>query len=273
MRDEEYWDALDQMPSRLDVLFAEQTSWTGPAPGSQAAADDQLWPGAPPTDVVRNSILSGAEHARLLVRLLTANPAWPATVTYSVLRGVLVGACQALWIAACPDSALRRARALAVTHEDYRLRRAHHAGQTLSRDPDRAAHAAEWVSRWDSRIAALGTVTAPLPKVDRIRITDMVEWVGSALYEDGSDARSTLLATWQICSGYAHALPWSNFLLPGARPLDPDATGPTPFAVDLDLEYAVGEALMCMQILLCAHWHASTWTGRRDPTPRGSVVP
>lgn len=272
MRNEEFRSALDQMATQVEKLLAQQGTWAGPMPLSPAAVDDVLWPAGPPSDVVRNSILSGAEHAQLMHVLLVADRPYPPTVIYSVLRGVLVGACQALWVVACRDDALRQARALAVTGEDYRLRRAHHAGQTLSHDSDRAAHAGGWVARWDERIAALKEVAAGLPRVDRVRLTDMIEWVATNVLEGSSDARATLLATWQVCSGYAHALPWGNFVLPGARPLDREAQGPTGFVVELDWPHAAGEALMCSQLLLLAHRDAWKWAGRTEPTPP-PVVP
>jgi hypothetical protein len=252
--------SLQRAGGSLDELTVQQSAWEGPTPGSPAAQDDAVWPSSPPSSVVRNSILSGVEHAQLLRVLLTASEPWPATVLYSTMRGVLIGGCQALWVVGCAEPALRRARALAITREDYRLRRAHHVGQSTSQDPDRAAHAAGWVTRWDRRFHQLDIVTVKLPKVDRLRLTDVIEWVGRDFLDDGSDARAALLSTWQICSGYAHALP-------GARPVDPEGTGPGWYTVELDWEHAATEALNCMQILLIAHRYAWEWSGRTEATP------
>ncbi len=267
MRNPRTSSALERMTVQIDDVLVQHQTWTGPLPESPAGIDDRVWRAAPASDVVRNSVISGAEHARLVLALLSSPESAPASVVYSTLRGVLVGASQALWIAACPEVDLRRARALSVTREDYRLRRDHHDGQRKSQDADRADHAATWVGRWNERLAALDAAARELPAVPRSRPTEMISWVGSDFFEDTSDARSTLLATWQICSAYAHALSWGNFLLPGARPLDPCATGPTAFVVELDWDHAVGEALMCAQLVLVAHRHLWVWSGLGDRTP------
>ena len=96
-----YYGALQDATRCLDLLTAQHISWSGPVPGSLAAEDDVVWPSAPPSDTVRNSVLSGAEHARLLIALLNSEQPWPPTVVYSTMRNVLVGGSQALWIAGC----------------------------------------------------------------------------------------------------------------------------------------------------------------------------
>lgn len=238
----------------LASIALGQRGWFGPCAGSPAAAEDAIWPHTPISDVVRSSILTAHECATHAFTMLNADDAPAPVVFYTVLRGALVGASQSLWIVNCGDPQLRQARALTVLRYDHDQCRKFHGSQASSLDPDRAAHAAGFVEHWGARLHEIEQVLAGLPSVPRrLSNTDMIKWVAKTEFPVEADSVSILQSTWQVCSGYAHVLPWPNFTLPGATPIGPDREGPTPFSITFNHERAWEELATCASVLALAN--------------------
>jgi hypothetical protein len=217
------------------------------------AADDEVWPLMPCSEVVRNALLSAHDHldlARLV--LLDVRPAPPAA-TYSALRGALVGGCLALWVLGCDDAAARRARALALVAEDYKYRHAFHQSQLQSEDPARAEHSVPWVKHWEGRQIDLAAARAELPNATAAKVTRIITWVARELFGGGTDAYATLMGLWQSSSSSAHGLGWGAFVRPGLSVVAHDPNrGLAAFNVALDIDDAADQYLTCVALLVLA---------------------
>lgn len=149
--------------SLLEHVRSQHMTWAGPSEGSDLHADDGVWPYSPPSEVARAGIVSALDHLGLVAEMLNEGLDAPPFATQSLLRGGLVGACQALWILACDDPMVRRARALRLAEEEYRYRQAFHETQTKSHDAGRAAHSLPWVAKWRARRDELDAIRSSRP--------------------------------------------------------------------------------------------------------------
>ncbi|WP_098469634.1 hypothetical protein [Serinibacter salmoneus] len=246
----------------LGAIAVEQSGWVGPRANSLAAREDTVWPHTPLSDVVRTSVLTAHESANHALALLEADVPPAQVAFYTMARCTLVGASQALWLVNAGEPQLRQARTLTVLRHDHSQRMKFHKSQARSTDPDRAAHAAHIIEFWGARIREIDRALVGLPPVPRQpTTTEMISWAAENEFTAESDAVSTFLATWQISSGYAHALPWPNFVLPGATLIHPDGKGPTPFRIGFHHERAWEELATCVSVLGLSNRAALTHAG------------
>lgn len=90
-----------------------------PERGSEAALDDVVWPWMPPSEIARQSLVAATQHLNLARTAIEAEDIYPSS-HFTVLRGCLVGASQAVWILSSDDRTERQQRALRVIDEWYR---------------------------------------------------------------------------------------------------------------------------------------------------------
>ena len=80
-------------------------------PGSILGIDDQLWPHHPTSQVARLAMIAASEHLDVIEVIMEMAPTRTfITAPYSVVRGALVGAAQALWILGASNAVDRQQR-------------------------------------------------------------------------------------------------------------------------------------------------------------------
>jgi hypothetical protein len=178
-----------------------------PERGSLLAVDDSIYPWHAISEAARLSLVTGGEHLRLARTSIEAGQVYPSA-HFTVLRGALVGAAQALWILGANEAAERQERGLALIDEMYRQLQLFY-GELASTELV-AAERAELESQitWcEKRRAHVAGVRKTKTKLNQ---TDTIKW---ALHHRFSDdqRRSAGKLLWRQMSADAHVLGWSMF--------------------------------------------------------------
>lgn len=87
-----------------------------PQPGSELAVDNTVFPRHLISEVVRTSLALAGEHLRLARDAIEAGQLYPSA-HFTLLRGALVGAAQAVWVLGSNEQRTRRERGLTVLTE------------------------------------------------------------------------------------------------------------------------------------------------------------
>lgn len=80
-----------------------------PEVGSDLAIDDRIFPHMAISQLARTSLVTAGEHLRLALDAIKANQLYPSS-HFTVLRGALVGASQAVWVLEPEDRGQRSER-------------------------------------------------------------------------------------------------------------------------------------------------------------------
>lgn len=194
----------------LDRWRARGRSIEEPERGSDLHRDAQIWPWHPPFEVARQSLIAGTQHLNLARTAVEARDLYP-TAHYTVLRGALVGAAQAVWLLE-PDSRVeRQQRALRVIEEWYfrRLQYNNAVGQAELSERNRSlltdqtrhiqARKATARQRW--------TATETLSESEKLDMTKVISATASQVFRDLRTVRAVEIL-WRLMSGDAHGLGW-----------------------------------------------------------------
>lgn len=178
-----------------------------PERGSELAQDDSHFPWHSISEVSRLSLLTGGEHLRLARTSIEAQQVFPSA-HFTVLRGALVGAAQAVWILGPDDPDERQERGFTLISEMYdELRKSYieTARTTLSLQ-ERQALQGQIV--WcDARRAEVTSLRRGRRKLNQ---TEMIGWALDHRFSD-SERRESGRLLWRQMSADAHALGWSMF--------------------------------------------------------------
>lgn len=244
--------ALERMHETFPTLEAwrvRSREVEQPERGSEAAEDDTIWPYQPPSEIVRQSLVAATQHLNLARTAIESKDIYPSS-HFTVLRGALVGASQAVWIVGPDDRLERQQRALRVIDEWYR-RAMQHAGEYLPLIEDAAALAEvrEGLDHMGARrdgARTLWRATPTLTAASTLTLTDVVVW--SAALVLGDPVRAALVkALWQQLSGDAHALGWAVLTRSTLAERGTDGTDVSKAGGDLE---RLSEAfLLCFRIL------------------------
>lgn len=178
-----------------------------PERGSDLAQDDQIFERMPISEVVRLSLVASGEHLRLALDAVKAKQLYPSS-HFTVLRGALVGASQAVWILTPDEQPTRRERGLTVIAEMYaQMGKYYNFLETTDLEPDDQTRLRDqklWLAERSAQVAARKTTRATL------NLTDVI---GSAVDTTFPDrrARESLRGLWREMSADAHVLGWSMF--------------------------------------------------------------
>lgn len=178
-----------------------------PQRGSELAADDKIFERMAISQLARLSLVAAGEHLRLALDAINAQQLYPSS-HFTVLRGALVGASQAVWILGSEDRDVRRERGLTVLTEMYSQMDKYYA--FLQSTPLEAADHARlddqrlWLSERRSDVAALRTSRATL------NVTDVIGAAADHAFADTS-SRDAARRLWREMSADAHILGWSLF--------------------------------------------------------------
>lgn len=180
---------------------------SSPRPGSELALDNDVFRRHPISEVVRLSLLLSGEHLRLARDAIEARQLYPSA-HFTVLRGGLVGAAQAVWVLGPADRRERRERGLTVLTEMHAQMRKYYrrlAHFDLSeRERRELTEQLAWLATRMKEVAAVRTGQAALNLTDEVipKALDLV-YPDVARRQDGR-------ALWALMSGDAHVLGWST---------------------------------------------------------------
>lgn len=197
-------------------------------PGSQLAVDDADWTPLSISQLAWGCFAAAFDHLDL-VRLTIEQQRTFATATYSVLRGGLLGACQAAWLLGPVDAETRLERARLFGNEWYGNRIKWQEGLTPDLSVDDAARSATQMNDLERDQE---TLAAKRKTKATFNSTANIEWVGKHYFPDKAPLQRSLMSQWRRLGGDAHALGWT--LMTQNKVWDTSATtadGLTPAAV------------------------------------------
>lgn len=220
----------------LETIRSQLRADSGtPDPDSLLAVDDLVWPHHPTSQVSWLAMLSASDHLDLIANLAdTASERAYITASFSVVRGALVGAAQALWILGSDDATTRQQRALSIGVEWLNQRIGYQTEQLKvcsdeqrersQRQLDELLNPMLDDARRRVRKGHRYTDTKVIEHATRFRFTENVE-----------NAVVTADLVWRRLGGDAHALGWQLLLsdLDWPEGNDPETLGPVWVAPDL----------------------------------------
>ncbi|MCC2309313.1 hypothetical protein [Cellulomonas chengniuliangii] len=178
-----------------------------PERGSDLAVDDKIFPHIAISQLARMSLVLAGEHLRLALDAIKAKQLYPSS-HFTVLRGALVGASQAVWILGPEDRGLRRERALTVLTEMYAQMGKYYGflADTRLDGTDRASldDQRSWLSVRQNGVAAIRTGKASL------NLTDVIGAASDHAFANAA-SREAVRRLWREMSADAHVLGWSLF--------------------------------------------------------------
>jgi len=178
-----------------------------PERGSDLAIDDEIFPHMAISQFARTSLALASEHLRLALEAIKARQIYPSA-HFTVLRGALVGASQAVWILGPEDRGQRRERALTVLAEMYAQMNKYYKflDSTQLDDSDRANLDDQrlWLSQRQTGVTEARTTNASLNLTNVIGAASNYAFANSA-------HREAVQWLWREMSADAHVLGWSLF--------------------------------------------------------------
>lgn len=227
---------------------ARRTPPEQPERVSPLAVDDAVFPWHSISEVVRLSLITSGEHLRLARTAIEAHQVYPSA-HFTVLRGALVGAAQAVWILAAEDAAERQERGLTVIDEMYRQLQIFYgelATTTLSADERTDLDSqVRWCANRRLQVAGLRRANTKLNQ------TDTIKWALHHRFPDGQ-RRDAGRLLWRQMSADAHVLGWSMFQRGNVVHADP-RSGLGVLESGGDLSH-VAEPFIAIHLLLKEGW-------------------
>ena len=194
----------------LDRWRARSRRLEVPQAESEAALDDAIWPQLPPSDLARQSLQAATQHLNLARTAIEAADIYP-TAHYTVFRGGLVGASQAVWLLGPDERMERQQRGLRVVDEWYK-RAAQNQREYLSLASDEASRksfqeASDFLDMRRKEARTRWAATGSLTEGEELNLTSVIEWSAGEVFQM-SQSR-IVKALWQELSSDAHVLGWS----------------------------------------------------------------
>lgn len=219
-----------------------------PEGGSELAMDDEIFPHMAISQLARMSLIPSGEHLRLALDAIKARQLYSSS-HFTVLRGALVGASQAVWILAPEDRDERRERGLTVLTEMYEQMGKYYRfleGTQLQADDRERLHDQQlWLGRRTAGVELVRKTKASL------NLTDVIGAAADHVFPD-TTSREAVRRMWREMSADAHVLGWS--LLQRATFSQPDRrTGVGEGTVPGSPEH-VAEAFLASYRLLKRGW-------------------
>lgn len=192
---------------------------------SALAADDVVWPWAPPTSLCLATLGSAREHLHAIRLLIEAGELFPS-VTSTLARSALMSASVAVWMLEPDQASERQRRMLTFALEDYRNHIAF--GDQVSRTfhiEDIHPNADEQLSRLRQRSNEVRELLDQRGGPVGWNMTDTI--IPAAVNETttGSRQRSHFESRWRVMSGAAHGFVWPHFGAPGTTVSNVDPAG------------------------------------------------
>lgn len=189
--------------SALDGHGARYQQHFDPSPASPLAADDSAWPPLPLSQHVWAALAAVYDHLDITRMTIEQNRLFPTGV-YSLMRGALLGSCQAWWLVYPKDALERQERGRRFSEEWYRRRIEYQSEFTPDLDVDEAASSARQLKRFDQDLAELRRLRTTKTGFQATRVVR--EAAESAFPEP--NIQREVVREWRRLSGDAHALGW-----------------------------------------------------------------
>ncbi|HHG6298039.1 TPA: hypothetical protein ACPXFP_002209 [Streptococcus pneumoniae] len=178
-----------------------------PEMGSELAVDDMVFPYMAISQLARMSLVLAGEHLRLGLDAIKAKQLYPSS-HFTVLRGALVGASQAVWVLGPDDPGLRRERGLTVLTEMYAQMDKYYGflDSTKLDAHDRASlnDQRSWLTERRAGVAGIRTGTSSL------NLTHVIGAAADHVFVE-TTSREAIRRLWREMSADAHVLGWSLF--------------------------------------------------------------
>lgn len=191
----------------LDQWKARGAATEQPQLRSELAIDDEVFPRHPISEVARTSLLLAGEHLRLARDAVEVGQLYPSA-HFTLLRGGLVGAAQAVWVLSPAERATRQERGLTVLAEMHKQMRKYYGRvETFALSEQKRRQLAEqqsWLADRTEQLENVRTGRAALNLTDEV-IPEALDHVfpDSSRRQDGR-------ALWALMSADAHVLGWST---------------------------------------------------------------
>ena len=219
-----------------------------PERGSELAVDDEIFQRIAISQLARLSLMAAGEHLRLALDAIQAKQLYPSS-HFTVLRGALVGASQAVWILAPEDRDVRRERGLTVLTEMYAQMDKYYGflDSTQLNTADRASLKDQqvWLSERRDDVASIRSTKATL------NVTAVIGVAADHVFAD-TTSRDAVRGMWREMSADAHVLGWSLFQRTSFGPAD-RRTGVGEGTAPGNLEH-VAESFLASYRLLRSGW-------------------
>lgn len=188
-----------------------------PQPGSELAVDNTVFSRHLISEVVRTSLALAGEHLRLARDAIEVGQLYPSA-HFTLLRGALVGAAQAVWVLGPDERKMRQERGLTVltemqTQMGKYYRRLAYFDLSENQRLELSAQQ-EWLA---TRIAEVAT--ARIGKA-ALNLTDEVIPEALDLVFADTARRQAGRSLWALMSGDAHVLGWSTATRGRMEPTD-----------------------------------------------------
>jgi hypothetical protein len=177
-------------------------------PGSILGVDDQLWPHHPTSQVVWVAMISASEHLDIIEAILEMAPKRTfVTAPYSVVRGALVGAAQALWILGAPNPVDRQQRSLSIGIEYLSQRIGYQVEQLKVCSEEQKIASQAQIDKL--LLPMLAEAQSKRKKGYRYNDTQVIATAaGYCFTENSANVVTTIDLHWRRLGGDAHALGW-----------------------------------------------------------------
>lgn len=202
-----YLTAMQSTYVDLDRWKARAATTEPPLPGSELAIDDTVFPRHPISEVARTSLVLAGEHLRLARVSIEAGQLYPSA-HFTVLRGGLIGAAQAVWVLSPEERVTRQERGLTVLSEMHKQMSKHYKRlETFTLTETERLELREqqsWLSTRMAQVADVRTGKSSLNLTHEV-IPEALDFV----FPDAT-RRENGRALWALMSGDAHVLGWST---------------------------------------------------------------
>ncbi len=241
MRDE-HWEAVELFRCKLpdlEKLSAFVRSGDGsPEPGSELASDDLFWPHHPTSQVAWMAMVAASDHLDALVLMMeVVEQRRFLTAPFSLARGALVGAAQALWILGEDDPVARQQRALSIAIEGMTQRIGYQAEQLKVCGEGQRKLSQRQID--ELLVPMLRQAQAKSRRGYGFTDTEVIKQASRRRFDGEEEVEAAVVTAnlhWRRMGGDAHALGWQVMLgdLEWSDDADPDALSQAEATSDVD---------------------------------------
>lgn len=193
------FDQLERYSARVQTPFVPESK-------SRLGVCDAVWTRLPVSQHVHASLAAAYDHLDL-IRLTIEQRRGFATATYSVSRGALLAASQALWLLAIDESEATMAERGLIFSEEWYVQRIRWQ-ELMTPDLSGAEHAAksgDQLRRFDEDLGRLRSLRTSKAKMNA---TAIVEEAARIAHPDSPLLQRSTVREWRRTGGDAHGLGW-----------------------------------------------------------------